>query len=234
MSGSNQNSTFKRRGEAGFTLIEMLAALALASLILVSLNLAMNAVERGVAKTRDSLGRQSALTAATGVFSADVARIAKIRRDPKGDEGYLFEGSARQMIYPLAEREGLATSGLYLVRLRVASGKGSSQLIRERAPLEPGETPGTQARWQDAVVLLDGPFDVSFAYRAQRSGARGWTDSWSGAEAMPEQVRLTIAEPGTGRLRIPVLVQSLLIDAEADCASPAAGCGGSGEKGAAQ
>ena len=70
----------------------MLAALALASLILVSLNLAMNAITRGVSKTRDSLGTQSALTAATGIFAQDVARIAKIRRGEKGEQGYLFRG----------------------------------------------------------------------------------------------------------------------------------------------
>lgn len=215
--------------EAGFTLIEVLAALALASLVLVSLNLAMSAIERGVSKTQASLGRQSALTAATDIFAADVARIAKIRRGEKEGDGYLFEGSARQMIYPLAEREGLTTGGLYLVRLRVRQEKGIYRLIRDRAPLAAGETPDTDAKWQDAVVLLEGPYDIAFAYRAQRSGARAWTESWSGAEAMPEQVRLTIGEPGTDRVRIPVLVQSLRIDTEVDCAS-AAGCGGEEQK----
>lgn len=234
MTGSGPRGVRRRSGEAGFTLIEVLAALALASLVLVSLNLAMNAVERGVSKTRDSLGRQSALNAATGVFADDVARIAKIRRGDTAEQGYLFEGSARQMIYPLAEREGLTTGGLYLVRLRVNSGRGSSQLIRERALLAAGEPLNAAAKWGDAVVLLEGPYDMSFAYRAQRSGARSWADSWTGAEEMPQQVRLTIAEPGTGRLRIPVLVQSLQIDTEVDCAAPADGCGVPGEKGTAQ
>lgn len=220
--------------ESGFTLIEVLAALALASLVLVSLNLAMSAIERGVSKTQASLGRQSVLTSATDIFAQDVARIAKIRRGEKEGEGYLFEGSTRQMIYPLAEREGLTTGGLYLVRLRVSQGKGRSQLIRERAPLPAGEAPDTGAKWQDAVVLLEGPYDIAFAYRAQRSGARAWVESWSGSEAMPEQVRLTIGEPGTDRVRIPVLVQSLQIDTEVDCASPAAGCDGEDQKAAAQ
>ena len=81
------------------------------------------------------------------------------------------------------------------------------------------------------MVLLEGPFDIAFAYRAQRSGARAWADGWSGAEAMPEQVRLTIADTGTDRLRIPVLVQSLQVDAEVDCASPAAGLRRGGREG---
>lgn len=234
MKAASPHAPLGRTGEAGFTLIEVLAALALTSLILVSLNLAMGAVERGVTRTRDSLGGQSALTAATGIFAGDVARIAKIRRGGKAEDGYLFAGSARQMIYPLAEREGLTTGGLFLVRLRVAPGRTGSQLIRERAPLAAGEPAGIDVKWGDAVVLLDAPYDMSFAYRAQRSGARGWADSWSGTEAMPQQVRLTIAEPGTGRLRIPVLVQSLEIDTEVDCAAPADGCGAPGETGTAQ
>jgi len=56
--------------ESGFTLIEVLAALALASLVLVSLNLAMSAIERGVSKTQASLGRQSALGAAADISGA--------------------------------------------------------------------------------------------------------------------------------------------------------------------
>jgi general secretion pathway protein J len=234
MSSAAPPRSIGRASEAGFTLIEVLAALALASLILVSLNLAMNAVTRGVSKTRDSLGTQSALIAATGIFAQDVARIAKIRKGEKDAEGYLFEGSGRQMIYPLSEREGLDRGGLYVVKLRVRQAQGNTQLIRERAPLSPGEAPDIPAKWADPVVLLEGPYDIAFAYRAQRSGARAWTDGWSGAEAMPEQVRLTITDRGTDRLRIPVLVQSLQVDTEVDCASPAAGCGAAGEKAGSQ
>lgn len=233
MTSAAPESTRIRPGEAGFTLIEVLAALALASLILVSLNLAMNAITRGVSKTRDSLGTQSALTAATGIFAQDVARIAKIRRGEKGEQGYLFEGSARQVTYPLSEREGLTTGGLYLVRLRVTSARGSSKLVRERAPIPAGEEPDLSPKWDDAVVLLEGPFDIAFAYRAQRSGARAWIDGWSAAEAMPEQVRLTITDTGTDRLRIPVLVQPLQVDAELECVSPG-GCGAADEKAVAQ
>jgi general secretion pathway protein J len=225
--------TRNRPGESGFTLIEVLAALALASLILVSLNLAMNAITRGVSKTRDSLGTQSALAAAAGIFAQDVARIAKIRRGETDGQGYLFEGSARQMTYPLSEREGLTTGGLYLVRLRVTSDKGSAKLVRERAPIPAGEEPDLSPTWGDAVVLLEGPFDIAFAYRAQRSGARAWVDGWSGAEAMPEQVRLTISGAGTDRLRIPVLVQSLQVNAEVECVAPGS-CGEADGKAAPQ
>ncbi len=51
---------------------------------------------------------------------------------------------------------------------------------------------------------------------------------------MPEQVRLTIEDQATGRLRVPVAVQSLLVDAEVECAADAARCGDAKPEGAAQ
>ena len=222
-------------GQHGFTLVEVLAALAVASLIIVSLNLASTAVRQGVEKTRQNLGSQAAVSAAAGLFQRDAARIAKLRRAGSAEPaGYLFEGSARQMIYPLSEFEGVSQGGLYLVRLRTENDDGGTQLIRDRAPLLPGEAAIEDRSWSDAVVLLEGPFDIGFAYRAQRTGQRDWTESWDATDAMPEQIRLTIEDSATGRLRAPVIVQSLLVDAEVECAAPPANCGDAKPEGAAQ
>lgn len=207
------------RREAGFTLIEVLAGLVLASLILVSLNMAMSAVGKGTDHTRRSLGEQAELGSAVDIFGRDVARIAKIRRPAKpGDfAGYVFDGRSDAIVYPLREEEGLTSPGLYLVRLSVQRKDGQTTLLRERAPLPAGDT-SALPQWRDGVALLTGPYDIEFAYRAQRSGQREWNGSWQAAETMPEQIRLTITNRATGRLRVPGFVQSLAIDSEVDCA----------------
>lgn len=215
--------------QAGFTLLEVLAALVLASLILVSLNMAMAAVGKGVDHTRRSLGEQSELGSVADVFTRDVARIAKIRRstDPRNFSGYLFDGQPDAVIYPLREEEGLAAPGLYLVRLSLREDKGERQLVRERAPIIAGGERTLEPTWRDPVVLMSGDLDVTFAYRAQRSGRREWGESWQAAEAMPEQIRITVTDRATGRLRLPGLVQSLAIDTEVDCTGNRdAKCGG--------
>lgn len=223
-------------GQAGFTLIEVLAALVLASLVLVSLNMAMSAVGKGSAHTRQSLGEQAELGAAVDIFGRDVARIAKIRRPAKpGDfTGYVFDGRSNSIVYPLREEQGLEAPGLYLVRLSVRSKDGTSTLLRERAPLPAGET-GALPQWRDPVELLTGPYDIAFAYRAQRSGQRDWSGSWQASETMPEQIRLTITNRETDRLRVPGFVQSLAIDSEVDCAgNREARCGTAVPEGATQ
>ena len=205
--------------QSGFTLLEVLAALVLASLILVSLNMAMSAVGKAVDRTRRSLGEQSEIAAAVDVFGRDVARISKIRhRAPAGGfDGYVFEGNAGSIVYPLREEAGLKDPGLYLVRLSVTGDDGQRQLVRERAPFDPEQADADLPQWRDPVVLLAGDFDIAFAYRAQRSGARDWSSSWQAA-AMPEQIRLTVTNRASGRLRVPGFVQSLAVDTEIDCA----------------
>lgn len=207
-------------GQRGFTLVEVLAALAIASLILVSLNLASASIRQGVDGTRESLGGQAHLSAALGIFRRDVSGIVKLRLE---DGSYVFEGSSRELIYAVSERRGLSSGGLYLVRLRVLEDEAGARLVRDRALLPPGQKP-TASNWSDEVALIEGPFDVSFAFRAPRSGERNWQEIWSAPKAMPEQIRLMITDRATGRLRIPVAVQPLHIDAEIQCAA-AEDCG---------
>jgi general secretion pathway protein J len=218
-------------GQNGFTLVEVLAALAITSLILVSLNLASSGVRQSVERTHRSLADQAALSAAVGIFQRDVQRIVKLRR-ASGASGFLFEGNARQVIYPVAGQRGASQGGLYLVRLAARDVQGGMQLVRERMPMLPGEIAGERQSWNDAVVLLEGPFELGFAYRAPQTGDRAWRDSWSAAAAMPEQIRLTIEDRATGRLRVPVIVQPLQVDGEPECAADALRCGAAAPEGA--
>ncbi len=213
-----------QEGERGFTLIEVIAGLAVASLILVSLNLVMGTINRGFDQTARTLSRQNAMSGALDIFGSDVARIETIRgRGADGEpQPFLFSGREREVIYVLAERPGNNPAGLYLVRLYVRDSDGDAELIRARAALPAGSFDMAEAGWQDEVMLLSGPYDISFSYRAPRQGLRSWGSGWESGAKMPEQIRLTITDRATGRLRVPGLVQSLKINGEAACLRPEA------------
>lgn len=222
-------SSFRR--QRGFTLLEIIVGLAISSMILVSLNLVMGAISRGMDQTAESLGRQSSLASALDVFSADIARIEPLRETPDARSPYLFEGSRDRMVYPLAERPGNNEAGLYLVRLTVRDTEDGTQLVRERQPFGVGASDFAVGDWLDEVVLASGDMNFAFAYRAPGAGLEGWLEAWGPTERMPEQIRITVTDRATGRLRIPVFVQPLRIDAEIRCAAPdAKGCGQRAEK----
>ena len=56
-----------------------------------------------------------------------------------------------------------------------------------------------------------------------REGAIEWTDSWSGARALPRAVRLEVLDAG-GAPVVPPLVVGLRVDAELNCADSDFGC----------
>ena len=101
----------RRGGEAGFTLVEVLAGLALASLIFLGLNLAMDAVRSGVDGVRGSLGRQAELSSAAAIFSEDAARIVPVPLNAEAGTRYLFSGAEREMTYPVFETRGVTRGG---------------------------------------------------------------------------------------------------------------------------
>jgi prepilin-type N-terminal cleavage/methylation domain-containing protein len=211
--------------EDGFTLIEILVGLLVSSLIMVGLSLSMKTIDMGFNSAAKSLERQSTLATGLGIVAGDIARIQPVVDEPEHPTQFLFSGRRREAIYILAERPGNNQAGLYWVRLLVRKAAGGEELVRMRAPYARGQTAPPENSWNDEVVLLRGELAIEISYRAPRTGLRSWSGDWLAKNQLPGEIKLEIADIRTGRLRVPVFVGVLKIDAEADCVSPqAAGC----------
>jgi prepilin-type N-terminal cleavage/methylation domain-containing protein len=200
---------------AGFTLVEIIVGLLVSSLILLSLNFAMTEINRSSIQTQASIGRQTSFATALKVIGDDLSRIERVPDEPVEPTRFEFLGRASEIRYVLAERPSNNRTGLYWVRLFVRDGASGGELVRERAPYVRG---ANSIEWRDEVVLLSGRFAAQFAYRAVSSGFRGWSPQWQAANLLPEQIKLEVTDLDTGRLRVPVFVQTLKIDAETTCA----------------
>ena len=101
-------------------------------------------------------------------------------------------------------------------------------------PLLPGEAAVKTRPGAMPWCFSKGPSTSPLPIARSAPARRDWSESWAAADAMPEQIRLTIADSATGRLRIPVIVQSLLVDAEVECAAAPAAAAMPEPEGAAQ
>ena len=211
--------------EAGFTLLEILVGLLISAMVLVAASLAMKTINMSYDRTTLALGRQSQLATGLGIFAEDVSRIERAFDNPAKPLQFLFSGKAKELIYVLAERPGNNPGGIYWVRLVVRGDSKGEELVRERAPMVLGAADFTSVKWSDAVTLLRGGFIINLSYRSTRASLRNWASSWEAHNMLPDQIKIELTDIATGRLRVPVLVQTLKQEAEANCGDPAnAGC----------
>jgi general secretion pathway protein J len=208
----------------GFTLLEILVGLTVSSLILIGLSQAMTTIDRGFEQATESIGRQGTIATGLRIVAGDISRIQRVLDVPEQPTRFLFEGTGNRATYVVAERPGNNRAGLYWVRLAVRDTEDGQELVRMRAPFVAADRDSAIA-WRDEVVLLRGGMAIALSYRAPRAGLRSWAADWPAGDLMPGQIKIELTDLATGRLRVPVFVQTLKIGAEADCVTAAAsGC----------
>jgi len=212
-------------GQRGFTLLEIVVGLLIATMILTGLTAAARTINRGWQNGTGAALRQDMFDRALDVIAGDVARIERIVAPGEKAERYLFHGSATEMSYVLVDRPYPTAAQPYFVRLAVVGEGRSERLMRTRASYNAEAPDLATAPWGDEVILIEGGYSVGFSYRAPRAGIGQWTETWSLPNRMPEEVRIEIRHRHSGEMAIPPVVVALRIRAEPMCANPkASGC----------
>lgn len=171
--------------EGGFTILELLVALILLSLLAIGLAGSMRiglgqwgAIE---ARARAAPPVAAAQDAVRALLAAAVPALAGEARNRRvafqgGPDGVAFIGA----LPPRAAAPGLNALSLSLDR-------AAGALVLSWRPF-PSDRAG------DAKILVDGVRDVRFAYfgAAEDGGIAGWSDHWSEAAATPRLVRVSL------------------------------------------
>jgi general secretion pathway protein J len=193
------------RGRDGFTLVEALAALAIASAIMI----ASAALIRNVATffDRGTRGASEAerLMLAVGRLAGDFASARFVPRRSEQGTTIAFAAQAASAEQP-ARIVFVSAGGIAplsrddeLVSLTVEQDGDLRRLVRRRAAW-----PGSRARFedvtpQDPVVLIEGKVDMSFVFgRITPDGALAWYADWAGEWVLPRYVRLILRDRVTG------------------------------------
>jgi prepilin-type N-terminal cleavage/methylation domain-containing protein len=191
---------------SGFTLVEVLAALAIASVIIM----ASAALIRNVALFFDrgtrGVTEAERLMLAVERLSADLGSARFVWRRTENGAAAAFAAEQASSERPAsvtfvgAGRAGLtARADDDLISLTVEEDGEIRRLVRRRTAW-----PGPRARFedvtpQDPVVLIEGKLDISLVYaRVMPDGAIGWYANWAGERVLPRYVRLMLRDRATG------------------------------------
>lgn len=188
-----------RAGCDGFTLVEVLAALAIASVIII----ASAALIRNIALyfDRGTRGATEAerLMLAVARLAGDFGSARFIARRTTDGAAIAFAAEQKSVTFVGAGGVAPGSTGDELVSLTIEQDGDVWRLIRRRATW-----PGQGARFEDVtakdpVVLIEGRLDMSFVFgRIAPDGKLMWYSSWRGESLLPRYVRLNLRDRDTG------------------------------------
>ncbi|MBA2079777.1 MAG: general secretion pathway protein GspJ [Rhodanobacter sp. 68-29] len=201
--------------QRGFTLLEVLGALALLALLLVGVYAGVRSAIHGVRSGSAAIARADQIGSAQRFLRSELAQALAqpIARDERG-QAVFFVGSEHEMRYvaPLPGYLGKLGPQLQVLQL-VDDGAGGQRLELSLALLPPdGQPPRPLGTPQ---VLLDHIRGGGFSYRGNDAQNRAvpWSADWKDGSRLPQLVRIRLRTQGTQRW--PELDVPLRVDASA-------------------
>jgi general secretion pathway protein J len=200
-------------GEAGFTLIEVLLATLLMTVILAALATVTSQWlpnwNRGMVRVQRA--ERLAIGLDRIVADLSVATMIPINGNAKTP---LFEGSELAVTFVRTAVGPNARPGLEILRFIEKADDQGLAMVRERAAFTP-MPPDAQIRFADQVVLIRAPFRVTFSYAGPD---QVWQPNWRGQMQLPDMVRITVRDGGTGQVLAVPSAAIVHVSAWAQCA----------------
>ena len=199
--------------EAGFTLIEVLIATMLMTLILASLATVtaqwLPNWNRGMARVQ----RAERLAIGLERIAADLS-VAEMMPLNAGARAPLFEGGELSVTFVRTAVGPNTRPGLEIIRLIEKADDQGLALVRERAPFAPMPA-DARLRFIDQVVLIRSPFRVSFSYAGPD---QVWQREWRGQQQLPDMIRISVRDIASGRILAVSTAAIVHVNAPAECA----------------
>lgn len=203
-----------KKRAAGFTLLEILAALVLLALLLLGVYSGIASASRSVRSGTAAIERMDQLRAAQQFLRRELAQslAAPIRRTDRGEPVY-FQGDAHEMRYVAPLPGYLGKLGPQLQQLQlVDDGAGGLRLELRLALLPPDG--GPPQALGEPQVLFDHIRAGGFHYLGTDAdgSALPWAGEWTADRSLPQVVRIELQPHGRAswpRLDIPLRIEPL-------------------------
>jgi prepilin-type N-terminal cleavage/methylation domain-containing protein len=223
-------ATDPARRRNGFTLIEVLAALAISSVIIVATVTLVHTVAGNFDRGTRGVDAADRLVLAVERMAADFGSARFVVWTTQSGPALAFSGEQTdvekpgQVMFVTGAGIGSVSRADQVVSLTIERAGDVTRLVRRRAAWTGPDMLIEHVSMQDAVVLIDGSLDMSFLFgRFTAGGALAWSPTWIGETTMPRFVRLIMRDRATGA--DPVGEADFIVSADAPlaCGRPDAG-----------
>jgi prepilin-type N-terminal cleavage/methylation domain-containing protein len=158
---------------AGFSLIEVLAALVLTSLLIMALMPLVGQMLATWARGGDVASMVEFRVKGIGVLRDDLKHAVVWTGYGRLENLLVFRGNERSMIFPAASGLGAGSNGLQMLSIEVANSADGQAIIRRQAPI----IGTTYAPFANPVVLFSGPDRYFFSYYSRGGEPKSvWSD----------------------------------------------------------
>jgi general secretion pathway protein J len=169
---------------AGFSLIETLAALAIAAAIFAVISEFSGRMLLNWNRSGDTIAVMEMLTRGLGRMGTDLTLALPM--SPPGTDGstVYFDGTPDHLSFVAATGFGVGDRGLELLNFSMVDNKDDFYLVRQRAPVS-----NPPSQFKDPVMLLHGRMQVRFSYR-DRTGQ--FVETWNKRPDLPGAVGVQV------------------------------------------
>jgi prepilin-type N-terminal cleavage/methylation domain-containing protein len=216
----------------GFSLVEVLAALAITSVIITAIGALVHNVALYFDRGTRAVGENERLILAIERLASDIGAARFISRMSDLGPALAFTGEPAdgeqpaKMTFVTAGPVISKHWGEEVVSLSVEQEGDVARLVRRRATWWGPRTRFEAVTFGDPVILLEGKVLMSFAFgRIAPDGGIAWSDAWTGQPALPRLVRLLLRDRASGADLLAGNDFLVRADASGGCAqNDASGC----------
>ena len=208
---------FKRSCHTGFTLVEMLLAMTLMSMLLALAYGGLRASTRATEKGQQILEDSSRIRMAHQFVRKQINQLLPLAFDQNedGSERVVFLGDARGIRYVAPMPGYLGWGGPQVQELYFEQGEEGLELVLSHTLLQ-----GFDEQYlyeAEPIFLLDDIKDARFSFlgRDENGELTSWTPSWDQVDALPAAVSLEVEFNEDVYIHWPMLTTSVRVDGAA-------------------